>query len=119
MSTDGKVRSDGGTAQGGIVSRLLSHGRENPITGAVLVRLLGLKDLRELTQLIERERRAGVPICAATDASNPGYYLADGPSELETYLDSLDRRLRNIGQTRRHLGDTLLRMVGQEKIGGC
>lgn len=33
-------------------------------------------DLRDLTQLIERERKDGFPICAATDMNSHGYYLA-------------------------------------------
>lgn len=104
------------TTQAGIVSKLLSHGKAGAITGAELVKLLELKDLRELTQLVEAERRAGIPICASTDSAAPGYYLADGPDELAGYLSSLDRRLNNIRQTRQHLEDTLSRLTGQERL---
>lgn len=101
------------------VSAMLLHGKDNAITGGKLVEILELKDIRELTQLIERERRAGLPICASTDQTRPGYYLAAGTAELEAYINSLDRRLHNVSQTRRHLESTLLRMTGQEKMGGC
>lgn len=102
-----------------IVSKLLIEGKSNAVPGYKLVQALELKDLRELTQLIEGERRAGIPICASTDASTPGYYLPAAPSELSAYIGSLDRRLHNVGLTRKHLETTLLKMTGQEKMGGC
>ena len=94
-------------------------GKANSIPGNRLVDILELNDLRELTQLIESERRAGSPICASTDQHRPGYYLAADAAELEGYMNSLDRRINNIGRTWKHLEATLLRMTGQEKMGGC
>ena len=93
--------------QAGILGRVLPHGKGHAIPGRELVNILKLKDLRELTQLVERERAEGAPICASTDSAAPGYYLADDPAELEQYIHSLDRRLHNMGQTRKHLGATL------------
>lgn len=110
--------TNGAGGQAGTVSRLLSCGKENAITGNVLVKLLGLHDLRELTQRIESERRAGLPICASTDMTRPGYYLPACPAELEEYISSLDRRLHNVSQTRRHLEVALLSMSGQESFWG-
>lgn len=104
--------------QAGFVSRHLLSGKQNAISGQDLVTILNLKDLRELTQLIERERRDGLPICAATDQNCPGYYLADGPDELEQYIGSLSRRIHNISRTMTHLEDTLNRMVGQDRMAG-
>lgn len=101
------------------VSELLQEGRENAVQGHKLVKLLELKELRDLTQLIEAERRAGFPICASTDQNNPGYYLAADAAELESYMSSLDRRVGNIRQTWLHLEATLLKMTGQGKLGGC
>lgn len=102
-----------------IVSDFLLRGKANAITGGKLVEMLELKDIRELTQLIEVERRSGSPICATTDSNRPGYYLAADAAELKGYMNSLDRRISNIGQTWKHLEATLLRMTGQEKMGGC
>ena len=104
--------------QAGRVSKLLFIGREWAITGGELVQLLELNDLRELTQMIEAERRAGIPICASTDSAAPGYFIASGPDELQAYISSLDRRLHNIRQTRQHLEDTLCRLTSQERIDG-
>lgn len=80
------------------LSELLLTGRANAVPGRDLVRLLGLHDLRELTQIIEKERRAGEPICASVSAPH-GYYIADSPDELRRYLHSLQRRKGEIGRT--------------------
>ena len=106
-----------GQRQGGTLFKILPSGKENGVAGWKLVEILGLKDLRDLTQLVERERRDGSPICASTGAEK-GYYLADGPEELEDYLRSLNRRVKNINRTVVHLEDTLSNMTGQQRIGG-
>ena len=99
--------------QAGRLGQVLPHGKPNALPGRELVKLLELKDLRELTQLVERERAEGAPICASTGSLAPGYYLADNPAELEQYIHSLDRRLHNMGQTRKHLGATLKGLTGR------
>ena len=106
-----------GQRQGGTLFKILPSGKENAVPGWKLVEILGLKDLRDLTQLVERERRDGSPICASTGAEK-GYYLADGPEELEDYLRSLNRRVKNINRTVVHLEDTLSNMTGQQRMGG-
>ena len=89
------------------VSDVLLSGRENAITGSELIKLLGLDRLRDLTMLIERERRQGSAICASVNAQQPGYYLASSSDELEAYIQSLNRRIKNIEITRLHLRQTL------------
>lgn len=97
----------------------LPQGKENAVPGRYLVQLLELNGPRELTPLVERARRDGIPICASTSVNGPGYYLSESPEELAAYIKSLDRRLHNVGKTRCHLEATLLKMTGQETIGGC
>lgn len=101
-----------------MVYECLSKGKGNAVPGKDLVALLKLKDLRELTQIIERERKAGRPICASTNSNVPGYYLAASPEELWEYIRSLGRRVHNITVTRNHLEDTLDRMTGQDRLDG-
>lgn len=97
------------------VADVLCMGADNAMTGEVLASLFDC-NLREISQRVERERRDGSPICASCDPARPGYYLAADPAELALYLASLDRRLRNISATRRHLQDTFDRMTGQTVI---
>ena len=100
-----------------MIHEILPQGRENAIPGRDLIAILKLKDLRDLTQLVERERLDGFPICAST-SNEKGYYLASNADELGDYIESLKRRIHNVGRTMTHLEDTLDRMTGQEKIGG-
>lgn len=98
----------------GFVSRHLSHGLGNAISGESLVNMLRLKNLRELTQLVERERRDGSPICASTDKRHPGYFLATDADELALYIKALDRRLHNVGLTRKYCAKTLKKMQDEQ-----
>lgn len=61
----------------GRVATILGHGAENAMKAAALMEALGLRDQRQLRNLIERERAAGVLILS-TCRGNGGYFL---PSE--------------------------------------
>ena len=100
-----------------MIYEILSRGAANAKPGQELADELGL-DQREFTKIVERERKLGFPICAATSGPDKGYYLAADAAELALYCRSLDRRLKNIQQTRRACGDTLDRMMGQETCEG-
>lgn len=82
-----------------MIADILSEGRENAKPGRELCDLLHITP-RDLTQAIERERRAGQPICAST-GKNPGYYLAADKEEMQSYCDSLRRRGGELFKTRR------------------
>lgn len=99
------------------VSDFLPHGAANAVDGRTLAAALGFKALRELSKQVERERRAGQPICASVSGERRGYFMGD-PNELWLYLRSLDRRLREVRRTRDACEDTLRRMTGQEVLKG-
>lgn len=101
-----------------MVHELLGTGAETAITGKDLAVILGLKDTRELTRHIERERKDGFPICASTNSDTPGYYLAESPAEFERYIHFLNRRLKHVRATMESCQDTLLRMAGQTTAEG-
>lgn len=100
-----------------MIHEILPSGKANAIPGHDLMTILCLKELRDLTQIVERERKDGFPICAST-GDTKGYYLAATPGELEEYIGSLGRRIHNMNRTMTHLEDTLLRITGQEKLDG-
>lgn len=82
-----------------MINEILLEGAENAQTGKSICEMLQITP-RELTTRIERERRAGFPICASTGA-NPGYFLAADRQEMERFCKSLHHRAGEIYKTRR------------------
>ena len=68
-----------------MIHEILPAGRENALSGRALATMFNC-DIRAITVQIEKERREGQPICAAS-GDNPGYYLAADPDELKNYCD--------------------------------
>jgi len=101
-----------------MVCKYLSTGKANAITGERLAELLEIKDVRTVRHLMERERRAGKPICASCDPDQPGYYLAADADEWAEYTGSLARRQREITRTLDACLDTLDKLTGQERVEG-
>ena len=99
------------------VSDILPRCAANAIYGQTLAAAMGFKSVRELSKQVERERRAGQPICASVSGEHRGYFMGD-PNELWLYLRSLDRRLREVRRTRDAVGETLLRLSGQTIMEG-
>lgn len=95
-----------------MIHEALAHGAENARTARELAQLFDC-GVRDVTQAIERERRAGKPICAAT-GENPGYYLASTAQELEEYCRRLQGRAREITRTRRALLKVLKQITAQQ-----
>ena len=104
-------------AKGQEIVTLLGHGQSAAVTARELAERLGLT-ARDVSKLIERLRADGVPVCASCDAAHPGYFLAEGPEELEQYIKSLDRRLLAMRKTRTAMAETLDRETGQQRIRG-
>ena len=88
------------------VSDFLLTGAENALDAKTLARLLEC-DRRSVTQRIERERRRGMPICAAVDGESRGYFLAADADELARYVRALDRRISEVKKTRNACKQTL------------
>lgn len=81
-----------------LVSEFLAEGAENAKTGREICSALDIT-ARDLTAAIERERRAGRPICAST-GTTPGYFLAANKEEMQRYCRSLLHRAGEIHKTR-------------------
>lgn len=100
------------------LAEVLPVGRENALTARELAELVGLPSIRKVSKAIEQLRREGVPVCASCNPAKPGYFVADGPAELNLYIKSLRRRIREVSATAGCLSDALSEMIGQEKIVG-
>lgn len=81
---------------------LLGTGKENAVSGRELAAILHI-NIRNVTEQIEKERRAGQPICATASGENPGYYLAKDDEELQGYCNALRKRAGELFKTRRAL----------------
>lgn len=93
-----------------MIHELLNTGAENAINGRDICTLLDI-DRRDLQAAVNRERRAGQPICANTGGGNKaGYFLAKDKREMQAYCNSLQHRAGEIHRTRKaclSLMDTL------------
>ena len=77
----------------------LLTGAEHALDAKTLAAAMEI-DRRTVTQRIERERRSGMPICAAVDGESRGYFLAADADELARYVRALDRRISEVKKTR-------------------
>ena len=94
-----------------MISELLATGKENARTGRELAQFFGC-NIRDITEQVERERRGGQPICAAS-GENPGYYLAADADELERYCNNLKNRATELFKTRQALVKLLQQLPGK------
>lgn len=91
------------------VCDFLLTGAENALDSRTLAAMMEI-DRRSVTQRIERERRRGMPICAAVTGRNRGYFLPASPAELEQYVSSLNRRVKEVSLTLNACTKTLKKM---------
>ena len=84
-----------------MIHEILPAGRENALTGRELATMFNC-DIRVITQQIEKERREGHPICAAS-GENPGYFLPADDEELAAYCKRLKKRAVELFKTRQAL----------------
>ena len=82
-----------------ILYDVLQPGIENAMPSRDLELLFNCT-AREIRAEVERERRAGKPICASIGGNNTGYYLPKDLDELQRYCDSIGRRRDALTKTR-------------------
>ena len=86
------------------------------MTARELADRLQARSIRDISKEIERERRAGIPICASTDSETPGFYLPADAAELAQYRRSLQRRISAVIRTLRAIEDAHDSITGQYRI---
>lgn len=85
-----------------MIFEMLAAGPANAISATHLARVLGVHK-RDVSKMIERERREGRPICATCNSENPGYFLPADPEEMQDYINRLRHREAEIAATREAL----------------
>ena len=101
------------------VAEVLKVGRSQAQTARTLAAILGTST-REIGRMVQMERRAGAPICAAADTIDDlpaGFYLASDQDELKAFCAQLFHRGGEIMKTRRALLKTAERMPVKRKAG--
>lgn len=94
-----------------MIADYLFIGRENATPGRDLARRLHC-NIRDVTAMIERERRQGQPICASYDPGRPGYYLAANAADLHEYCRILNKRAAELTRTHSALIEAAATMEG-------
>lgn len=74
------------------IAAVLNYGRQNAIKSSQLEQFFNV-DRRTIGAQIERERRAGMPICASKNAETGGFYLPANEEEVEAYIAYIDKHI--------------------------
>lgn len=96
----------------GRVSSLLGYGSANAVPATQLAELLGA-DVRSVREAVQRERLAGVPICAEGN----GYFLPGDVSELVRFSRCIAHRARETQRVADAVRRSLDEMTGQTRMG--
>lgn len=103
------------------VCELLRHGQRNAVTTGELLKLTGLRSVRQLQDEIAREREAGAVILS-TCHGRGGYFLPadgdEGREEIAAYLRTLRARALNTLRGMRSALRALEVLEGQECLPG-
>lgn len=98
------------------IALMLGYGKAAAITVKELAAFLNVGSEREISKAVERERSAGIPICASTDKDCPGLYLPADAAELAEYRRSLERRVAAVSRTLHAIEDAHDGITGQQRI---
>lgn len=96
-----------------LIAVLLKPGKENAMAAQEIAAMLGLSEVRTISQAIYNERLKGAPICACSR----GYYLPESSEEFSSYLSSFTRRFISVKKTLDALKRTQYIVEGQTEIG--
>ena len=91
-----------------MIYEMLAAGPNNAVSATHLARVLGVHK-RDVSKMVERERREGRPICATCNSKNPGYFLPESREEMEHYIKRVRHREAEIAATRAACEETLHR----------
>lgn len=94
-----------------MIIEILREGERNAMPARDICAILNITS-RDLSKQIERERRAGYPICAST-GKTPGYYRAENKQEMQSYCGRLYHRAGEIFKTRRACLQTIDTLPGE------
>lgn len=77
-----------------MISDFLTEGKRNAVPSQRLADLAGCKSVRELQEVIARERAAG-EVILSTCENGGGYFLPENVSEVREFIRTLESRGKN------------------------
>lgn len=77
-----------------MISDFLIKGKQNAVSSRRLADLVGCKSIRELQEIIARERAAGAVILSTCE-SGGGYFLPESVCEVREFIRTLESRGKN------------------------
>ena len=99
------------------IAPLLGVGKKAALTSRELAALLNTSNDRDISLAVERDRKAGIPICASSANQNPGYFLPENIAELTEYRRSLSHRAAAVSRTLQAIERAHDSLTGQQRIG--
>lgn len=97
------------------IMNLLPVGKENAISTADLMRLMGCKSARDLQERIAYERNHGAVICSG---SGRGYWRPKDRQEIQEFVRTMDARALNTLRAAKSARVALKIPAGQQAIEG-
>ena len=97
------------------IMNLLPVGKENAISTADLMRLMGCKSARDLQERIAYERNHGAVICSG---SGRGYWRPKDRQEIQEFVRTMDARALNTLRAAKSARAALKIPAGQQAIEG-
>lgn len=77
-----------------MIAEVLGTGKENAKTSEELVRYFGFNTVRELQEVVAKERAAGAVILSTCSGAG-GYYLPSDKTEIKEFCRTLENRATN------------------------
>ncbi len=97
-----------------MIEKYLQAGELNALTGQELCKIIKC-DIRTLTAWIEKDRRAGIPICAKTVGAKPGYFMPEYKEDIDEYAKSLKNRAIELFKTRQALIEAAAKLPSRKE----
>ena len=105
-----------------MVIDFLKRGKENAIPSRALAKMVGCKSVRDLRDLVAKERQQGAVILS-TSRNGGGYYLPANAEEVQEFIRTLDARARHtflaLRSARKYLKELETDNEKMEGVGDC
>lgn len=99
------------------VESFLLPGAEHAISSTALMKLCGIRNVRDLREAVANERKAGAVILSSTTG---GYFLPDagekGREEMQHFVNTVRSKALNLLKAARPARNALRILEGQERI---